>query len=212
VCSEADQQYLQKRWRLPNVSVVPNSIHIPERGPLPQAPTALFLGTYAYKPNANAAEELITRVWPIVRRTCPTATLIIAGDQPQRIPSFGQNQPGVEYAGFVADLDALYARARVFCCPIRGGGGTRIKIIEAAAHGKPIVSTTLGAEGLHFEKGREILLCDEPETFAAGCVRLLTDDAASMKLGEAARVKAIELYDRRSVMARIQAEILGASF
>jgi glycosyltransferase involved in cell wall biosynthesis len=209
VCSEADQRYLHRRWRLNNVSVIPNSIHVPQVHPFQQSPTLLFLGTYAYKPNANAAEELITRIWPTIRDACPKAKLVLAGDQPQRIPSFGRDHAGVHYAGFVPDLDALYAQTRVFCCPIRAGGGTRIKIIEAAAHAKPIVSTSLGAEGLHFEDGREILLRDDAKVFADACIRLLSDEAACTNLGEAARLKAIELYDRRSIMRRIQAEILG---
>jgi glycosyltransferase involved in cell wall biosynthesis len=211
VCSEADERYLKTAWRLPNVGVIPNSIRVPDAQPFARAPVLLFLGTYAYKPNANAAEELITRIWPAVRAACPTATLILAGDQPERIPSFGRDVPGVQYTGFVPNLDKLYAEARIFCCPIRAGGGTRIKIIEAAAHGKPVVSTTIGAEGLHFADGREILLRDDATAFADACIRLLSDDQTSIALGEAARLKALAMYDRRSVMAHIQEEVLGTT-
>jgi glycosyltransferase involved in cell wall biosynthesis len=210
VCSELDKHYLNRMLRLSNVDVIPNSIHIPEVQALQERPVLLFLGTYTYKANANAAEELVTQIWPLVRKACPNARLVIAGDKPERIRTFGQAQAGVEYAGFVHDLDSLYGDARVVCCPIRSGGGTRIKIIEAAAYAKPVVSTSMGAEGLQFDDGREILLRDDVQEFADACIRLLNDDASCMSIGRAAHAKAVSVYDRRNVIRRIQSEILGA--
>jgi glycosyltransferase involved in cell wall biosynthesis len=136
---------------------------------------------------------------------------VIAGEKPERIPSFGQHHAGVEYTGFVADLNSLYRVARIVCCPIRAGGGTRIKIIEAAAHAKPVVSTRLGAEGLQLEDGREILVRDDPQQIADICIRLLREDALCASIGNAGRTKAIQLYDRQNVMRHIQAEILGSA-
>src|SRR4030095_7177078 len=96
------------------------------------------------------------------------------------------------------------------CCPIRTGGGTRIKVIEAAAYGKPIVSTHVGAEGLEFEDGREILLRDEPQAFADACIELFRDGSLSSSLGQTARAKAIKLYDRQHVIQLIQQELFGS--
>ena len=81
-------------------------------------------------------------VWPLIRKACPEARLIIAGNKPERIPSFASHPPGVEFTGFVEDLGQLYQRVGIVCCSILSGGGTRLKILEAAAYGKAIVSTT----------------------------------------------------------------------
>ena len=207
VCSHVDEQYLTHRCGLPNVAVVPNSIRIPEPQPAVNDPVLLFLGMYGYAPNAVAADYLVTRIWPLVRAARPEARLIVAGARPELIPAFNQPTPSVEYTGFVPDLDALYRRTRAVCCPIQSGGGTRIKIIEAAAYGKPVVSTRVGAEGLDFEDGREILLRDDPRVFADACIELLENDALCGTIGDAARNKATALYDRRNVIERIQREI-----
>jgi glycosyltransferase involved in cell wall biosynthesis len=209
VCSELDARYLKRKWRLPNVGVIPNSIRIPRAQPLTREPVLLFLGMYGYTPNAVAADYLVKSIWPLVRAACSRATLIVAGARPELIPASAQAHPGVEYTGYVADLDELYRRARVVCCPIQSGGGTRIKVIEAAAYGKPIVSTRMGAEGLEFQDAYEIVIRDEPEGFASACVKLFDDDALCTRLGNAARAKASAEYDRQSVIGRIQREIFG---
>src|SRR6266700_881188 len=130
------------RWRLPGMVTIPNAVAIPATyGIDPTSRSLLLLATYAYGPNIAAAEFLIREVWPLVREACPDAQLIIAGDKPERIPSFASHPPGVDFTGFVDDLDQLYRRVRIVCCPILAGGGTRVKILEAAAHGKAIVST-----------------------------------------------------------------------
>lgn len=210
VCSALDEGYLTHTWKLSNVRAIPNAIQLPGSQPLSRRPVLLFLGGFGYPPNARAAEHLILRIWPLIRDACPESSLVIAGGDPEMIACYGQAHGRVEYTGFVDDLEALYARARVVCCPIQTGGGTRIKIIEAAAFGKPVVSTLIGAEGLEFEEGREILLRNDPRGFADACIRLLRDEALGIQLGQAARAKAAKLYDRRNVIRMIQEEIFGS--
>jgi glycosyltransferase involved in cell wall biosynthesis len=214
VCSDADQEYLRRRLRLPNVESVPNAIEPPDAAqPLVREPTLMFLGSYSYQPNINAAEFVVSEVWPHVRAAVPDARLVIAGSRAERLPSYAADLPGVEYPGFVEDLAALYARSRVVCVPVLAGGGTRVKLVEAAAYGKPLVSTRVGAEGLDFRDGREILLRDGPDAFAKGCIDLLRSDELCERLGKAARSAALRLYDRSSIVAslaeRIRAD-LGA--
>lgn len=109
----------------------------------------------------------------------------------------------VIFTGFVDDLQSWYRRARVVCCPIHYGAGTRVKIIEAAAHAKAIVSTRLGAEGLNFEDEREIILRDAPAQLAQACVRLLGDPQAARQLGRAALQKARGTYERGAVVDQL---------
>jgi glycosyltransferase involved in cell wall biosynthesis len=204
VCSEVDRRYLTDRFHLKHVVTIPNAVAMPEGQPVTPDSTLLFIGSYRYKPNIDAAQLLIENVWPRVYSAIPEARLIIAGAPPERIPGYGLNIPGVKFTGFVKDLDALYRQSRVVCAPIRSGGGTRVKIIEAAAYGKAIVSTRLGAEGIQMRDGQELLLRDDPQSFAEACIQLIQDYSLCQRLGAAARARAIQSYDRDKVMQLIQ--------
>ena len=208
VCSDLDRRYLARRWRLPQAMTIPNAVAIPSSyASGSAAKTMLFLATYAYGPNIKAAEFLINDVWPLVRKLRPDAHLIIAGNKPERLPSYAMSPAGVEFTGFVEDLEELYPRVRIVCCPILSGGGTRLKILEAAAHGKAIVSTRLGAEGLDLRDGREIILRDGGPAFAQACADLLGDASRCEALGLAAREVVADRYDRRQIVERIREEI-----
>jgi glycosyltransferase involved in cell wall biosynthesis len=204
VCSELDRRYLKDRWSLEGVVTIPNAVSIPEKQDISREPAMLFLGSYNYPPNAAAAEFLIEKVWPGVYKAIPSARLIIAGAGPENIRGYGADTPGVTFTGFVDDLEELYGEARIVCAPIFEGGGTRVKIVEAAAHGIPVVSTTMGAEGLNMRDGTELLLRDDSESFADACMQLLDDPERCRQLGLAARNKAVELYDRNNVVRLVQ--------
>lgn len=210
VCSDSDSAYLRRLYRGVKVVTIPNSLEFPEISPGgPTRPDVLFVGNYDHAPNAAAAEHMIRNIWPRIRARVPEARLLLAGAKPSRVPSFSTERQDVSFMGFVDDLAHLYGAVRVVCCPLLSGGGTRVKIIEAAAHGKAVVSTRIGAEGLLFEDGQEIVLRDAPEQFAVECVRLLRDAAMAETIGTRARNKAMRAYDRPSTERRIQAEILA---
>ncbi|MBV9749969.1 MAG: glycosyltransferase [Acetobacteraceae bacterium] len=211
VCSELDRRYLRRLGMGRNVEVVPNGLPVPpEPAPPAPDPTVLFLGTYGYQPNCDAADRLIRQIWPLVRAKVPEARLLIAGKGPEQIASFRSAPPGVTFTGFVDDLDQLYAGSRVVACPITAGGGTRLKLVEAASYGRPMVSTRVGAEGLDFLDGEEILLRDGDAEFAGACVVLLRDQAMCARLGDAARAKMKARYSAASAIARI-AQLMRAT-
>jgi glycosyltransferase involved in cell wall biosynthesis len=209
VCSEVDQSYLAT-LRIRNVTVIPNAIVVPKSGNqvYPQR-TVLFLGNHRYAPNAEAAERLISRIWPLVLQQDKSARLIIAGDCPECIPSYRLRPLSVEFTGLVSDLDRLYQRSRIICCPTITGGGTRLKLIEAAAYAKPMITTPIGAEGLLFENDREILIRDSDAQIAAACYRLLSHDSECLELGNHAYRKALSLYDVDIVKQRVKSELLA---
>lgn len=207
ICSELDRDYLYRQWNLSGITVVQNAVAIPSTQPITPNPNLLFLGSYCYLPNVNAANFLIEQVWLRIYQSMPEAKLIIAGREPERIRSYIKDVPGVEFTGFVEDLDTLYQRSRVVCCPIFSGGGTRIKMVEAAAYGKPIVATRIGVEGLEMSDGQEFLLRNNPIEFAEACLELLRNNVLCEKLGSAARACAIEYYDRASIVKFIQNHI-----
>jgi glycosyltransferase involved in cell wall biosynthesis len=212
VCSETDRAYLRRLGFGSAVQVVPNSLPVPAAPPgLVREPTVLFLGDMQYGPNRVAAERMAREIWPLVRARVPDARLLVAGRESKLVAGGGAGLPGVELLGFVPDLDGLYARSRVVCCPITVGGGTRLKLIEAAAYARPIVSTRLGAEGLSLADGREALLRDDNAGFAAACATLLRDDALCLRLGGAARAVMTAAYDVQQVEDRIASMVLQAT-
>jgi glycosyltransferase involved in cell wall biosynthesis len=204
VCSEHDRRHLSRAYGCENVDVIPNGVDIPRGERQSTERNLLFLGTMSYLPNQTAADHLIRNIWPHVLSALPDARLIIAGNYPDRIPAYAESPAGVEFHGFADDLDRLYARAAVVCCPILAGGGTRIKILEAAAFGKPVVSTTVGAEGIDLKDGKEIVLRDDPRSFADACVLLLEDRAGAARIGTAARSAVRLTYDARKIVETIR--------
>jgi glycosyltransferase involved in cell wall biosynthesis len=203
VCSETDLAYLRDKRGLRNVEVVPNAVRIPDATPVPTEPSVLFLGNYRYGPNTSAAEYLASDIWPRIKHAIPDAKLILAGRGAERL-RLPQNSAGIDVRGFVPELDALYKEIRVVTCPILAGGGTRFKIIEAAAYGRPVVSTTLGAEGIPFADPDEIRLADAPGPFADACIALLKDHARCTQLATRSREKATLLYDRSRILELVR--------
>jgi glycosyltransferase involved in cell wall biosynthesis len=203
VCSEIDRTRLQGETGAERVLVVPNGVAVPDSKPDVASATLIHVGPYTYPPNANSAEFLITHILPRVRAAVPEARLLIVGSDPEKIPSFSARPDGVEFVGFSTDLASLYAQARVACCAVTQGSGTRTKILEAAANRTAVVSTTFGAEGIDFEDGREIQLCDRAEDFAAACIHLLTDAQCRRSQCAAAYKKVQGSYDRNLIIGQI---------
>lgn len=205
VCSGEDC----RRLGSPNCLVLPNGV---PAAPVPdrvahEARTLLFVGLFGYEPNADAAEFLVREVVPLIRKEIPEVQLRLVGRSTPRIERLAD--PGVVVVGEVPDVADEYARAGVAVAPIRFGGGTRIKIIEAFARRVPVVSTTMGAEGLGVRDGVELLLADDAASFARACVRLIEDNRARADLTSAA----YECYEQRFSQAAISRhvdEILAA--
>jgi sugar transferase (PEP-CTERM/EpsH1 system associated) len=138
-------------------------------------PTLLYVGAMHYYPNADAVSFFFEAMYERIRQAVPGVRVQIVGHAPppdiQRLARF----PGVEVTGSVADVRPYYEEATVFIVPLRLGGGTRLKIIEAMAMGLPAVSTTVGAEGLSVQPGEDILIADDPASFSESVLRLLAD-------------------------------------
>jgi glycosyltransferase involved in cell wall biosynthesis len=203
ICSEPDRVRLQ-RLVFPRIEVVPNAIAMPEQIPnVPDEPTILFVGACDYLPNILAAERLARGVFPRVRRSIPEARLVIAGKDSLELPSALRPMDGVHYLGYVPELAPLYASSRVVCCPIATGSGTRLKVIEAAAYGRAIVSTAFAAEGLELQDGQNILFRESDDAIADGCVALLRSDVLCRQLGAAARARVEVNYEKGAVRQRV---------
>ena len=204
VASALEQRRLRRIGIHRGVVAVENALRPPLVPPeQTAAQTLLFIGTFDYAPNVEAAERLATRIMPLVRQAVPQARLLLAGKRSTELAVAGM--AGVETLGFVANLDALYARTRVVCCPLSNGGGTRVKLIEAAGYGRAMVATPVAAEGLAFVDGAQILLRTDDAGIAAACVGLLRDHVASRRLGLAARAVMLTRYTAAVVEVQVAA-------
>ena len=164
----------------------------------PDAARVTFAGTMYWPPNVDGVQWFAREVWPLIRRQRPeAATDIIGARPPQEVVALGQNGSGLRVTGYVESLTPYLEECGVFIVPLRAGGGMRVKILNALAHGLPIVSTTLGCEGIRVTPGRDILIADTPEAFAEAVLRVLGDRALAHRLADNGRRLAETVYDYR---------------
>ena len=149
--------------------------------------------TLRYPPNAEGARFLVDQVVPLLRRDIPDVAVRLVGTSAPGIDRL-DDPPRVTVVGQVPEIEDELARADLVVVPLRFGSGTRLKVLEAFAHRVPVVSTTLGAEGLGAEDGVHLLLADRPADLASACARLLTDTEARASLTDAAHRLFLERY------------------
>jgi len=148
-----------------------------------------------WDPNEDGIVWFLNEIYPRIRRTAPNANLAIVGRNPSsRLRALASHQPDVDLTGRVSDVRPYLSEAEVVIVPLRVGGGTRIKIPEAMAMSKAVVSTTIGAEGLPFRNSREICIADKPEDFAESVIALLHDRPFRASIAAAARKIVVEKY------------------
>ena len=175
VCSEIDAHRFGTR-----ATVLPNCYRLPARPaggrPVREPASVLFAGLLYYPPNADAAGWLVEDVLPHLRRRLPGTTVRLVGAADPAVTRL-EGRHGATVVGPVPEMQPELEKADLVVVPVRFGSGTRVKILEAFAHRLPVVSTTLGAEGLGARDGQHLLMADDAERFADACVRVLTDDA-----------------------------------
>jgi polysaccharide biosynthesis protein PslH len=172
------------------VTTIPTGVDLsffqPAAAP-PATASLVFTGDMSWLPNEDALLYFCAEILPIVQRQIPDLVVWVVGRKPtKKVQSLAEN-PAVRVTGFVDDIRPYVHQAAAYIVPLRIGGGTRIKIFEAMAMGMPVISTTVGAEGLPVQHGENVLLADDPAAFAEQTVRLLSDAALRRRLGAAAR-------------------------
>jgi glycosyltransferase involved in cell wall biosynthesis len=208
LCSVADERRLLDELPKARTAVIPNAADVEyyqrrSNDPAPDGRTIVFFGQLSYVPNVDGVNHFVRDIWPRIAEAHPEASLKIIGHRPP--PSLLQlAAPRVEITGFVSDLRPHLAAAAAVVVPLRLGGGTRLKIVEAMAMGKPIVSTTLGAEGIEAVAGRDILVADEPAAFAEAVGRLLVDPNLAARIGQSARQLAVDRYGWRGAARALE--------
>ena len=211
-CSDVDRLFLQQLAPDIPISVLPNVVdtehYVPTDGGEPL--TVLYQGGMDWHPNRDAVEFFASTILPQLRARVPGVRFRVAGRAPSNDfrRQFAANRD-IEFTGTVPDMRDEIAKAAVCVVPLRIGSGTRLKILEAGAMAKSIVSTPLGAEGLELREGEEIVLAKEPEVFAEAVASLLRDAGRRHALGRAARLRVEKHYSFPVFQAALRGALEG---
>jgi glycosyltransferase involved in cell wall biosynthesis len=214
--SETDRDTLQRLYgplRGP-VAVVPTGVDTAYFAPVPSAerPAHLvFTGSMDWLPNEDGVLFFAREILPRIRQRIPDVTVSIVGRDPTPAVVRLAAGRGIEVTGRVEDVRPYMAAGAVYVVPLRVGGGTRLKIFEAMSMGRPVVSTTVGAEGLPVRHGEHVLIADEPQAFADRVVQLLGDAAARHQLGQRARDLVVARYDWSAAALDLERALAAAA-
>jgi len=210
--SDTDRQQMLEMDSTCQITVVPTGVDTEKYQPAPPStavpPTIVFTGSMDWEPNVDAMEYFCAEIWPRVLAAAPTARFQIVGRDPHpRVKKLASES--VEVTGTVPSVEEYLRQATVVVVPLRIGGGTRLKIFEAMAMSKAMVSTTIGAEGLDVHPGRDIFFADDAENFANSIVRLIRDNTLRHQSERAAAEQA-RRYDWSRIAEKF-AEVLASA-
>lgn len=165
----------------------------------------LTMGTLYYPPNADGIRWFIQQVFPLIRQKLPGVKLTIVGKNPPRdfLNLAADKESGVATTGFVPDLDPYFAKSAITVIPVRAGGGMRVRILEAFARAAPVVTTTVGLEGIDACPGVDVMIADTPDAFAASVIRLLQEKDLQQQLSRNGRRLVEEKYDWQVVLGKL---------
>jgi polysaccharide biosynthesis protein PslH len=203
VCSELDE----RRLGAANAFVLPNGYELLGAGAARPAgrggpPVIVMVGVFTYEPNVDGASWFVDDVLPIIQQRLGPVELRLVGPPPTASDGL-EGRPGVRIMGIVPDIRVELERADIEIVPIRSGGGTRVKLLEAFAYRVPVVSTSIGAEGIDAGDGVHLLVADEPDAFADACVQLLSDRPLADRLTAAG----FELWQSRYQWADLRSAL-----
>lgn len=208
--SAKDRETIRSEYEIENVYDVPTGVDVdffqPSEGVVPSANTLVFTGSMDWLPNEDGIRYFTDEIVPLIRQKVPDVTLTVVGRNPYpSLVELSKRDPSIIVTGRVEDVRPFMKDAAVYIVPLRIGGGTRLKIFEAMAMGLPVVSTSIGAEGLPVRNGEEIILADTPERFAASVVHLLEDQDAARRFGQQAAASIRESFGWRGVAEKFAA-------
>jgi glycosyltransferase involved in cell wall biosynthesis len=205
-CSENDARQLATLAPDTPITVVPNGVDTDAIHASPETPNRsdrmIFVGQMSWFPNRDGIDWFLAEVLPRIVRVRPQAKFALVGKNAGlQVPAAVADN--VELSGFVDDLAPMMRDAAVYVVPLRAGSGTRLKVLEAMAFGKAIVTTHIGSEGITLEDGESALYADSADDFAAAVLRVMDDRDLAARLGERARAHAVAHYDWKAITSRM---------
>ena len=214
VVSPVDAAVIQETAPGARIAVLPNGVDLAHFRPLPDPgrPVLIFWGHLRYPPNADGIVWFCREIFPRVREDVPEAELLITGKEPPPEVAALAALPGVTLTGYVPDLRPYLAQAAVVIVPLRFGAGTRLKILEAFAAGRPVVSTPLGCEGLEVQPGVHLEVAKDAEALAKATVDLLLDAPRRVHIAANARVLVEKKYSWEAIGQELRAVLVENLF
>jgi sugar transferase (PEP-CTERM/EpsH1 system associated) len=213
--SDVDRETLQRLYPLDApapVSVIPTGVDTTYFAPAPMDPAGkpriVFTGSMDWLPNVDGVLYFSREILPLIREAEPNVVFTIVGRSPAPAVRRLAEEHGIEVTGRVDDVRPYLAASAVNVVPLRIGGGTRLKIFEAMAAGRAVVSTSIGAEGLPTENGRHLLLADDPATFARSVVTLLREPRVRQAMESEARAFVTTRYDWAVAATHLEAALV----
>ena len=208
VTSQAEARLLTSRNAALPLSIIENGVDTTMCRPIETEPdddTLIFVGGMYYPPNQDGILYFCRDILPLIRRRRPHVRLLVVGGGPPPELMRIADRTGIKVTGHVEDVVPYYRQARLSIVPLRAGGGTRLKMLEAMALGRPVVSTSIGCEGLEVVDGEHIMVADTPEEFADRVVALLTDPVLAATISQQAYRKVREQYCWSAIGQRLLA-------
>ncbi|MBZ5602590.1 MAG: glycosyltransferase family 4 protein [Acidobacteriia bacterium] len=189
--SELDAELMRKQYQPRRVDAVATGVDVDyftAAAPVARTADLVFVGSMDWMPNIDGAEWFVREILPIIRKKKPDCSVVFAGRKPPAaLLAMAERDARIHVTGTVPDIRPYFWGSALSIVPLRIGGGTRLKIFESMAAGIPVVSTSVGAEGLPVEPGTHILIADDPGAFAEACLKVLSDPAAAAKMAQQAR-------------------------
>lgn len=207
-CSQLDSARLRELiGKTSRVTEIPNGVDVSYFQPNVQAVTPnsmIFVGNLSWYPNRDAMLHLAEHLWPLIRQRFPQASMDVVGANPPKLlMDLAKQDPQFRVHGFVDDVRPYIAKAAVYICPIRDGGGTRLKILDALAMGKAVIAHPIACEGLEVTENKNILIATEPAVYVAHLERLFGDASYRQSLGDAGRDLINREYSYASIGLRL---------
>lgn len=207
--STPDRDFFMNRIAGIRPAVVPNGVdpdYFAPNGEDATEAALIYTGGMNMFANRDAVLSFLNEVWPSIKAAVPEVRFYAVGqDPPRELATMAEQDRGIVVTGYVDDIRPLVRKSAVYVVPLRVGGGTRLKVLDAMASGKAIVSTRIGCEGLDVVNGEHLLVADDPREFARCAVALLHDRARRLSLGRAARARVQEKYSWPTVGAQLMA-------
>ncbi len=192
-----------------DMPVIPIAVDANREQPIPRMPDAkavLSMATMMWPPNVDGVMWFARDIYPIIHKALPETRFFVVGQRPvAEVRALPESDPSIEVTGYVADPNSYIAQSACLIVPLRSGGGMRVKILEALARGIPIVSTTIGYEGIDLQPGKHLLVADTPQDFAEAVVRLIREPDFGRELARQGRERLLERYDWRAVYPAMEA-------
>jgi glycosyltransferase involved in cell wall biosynthesis len=172
-------------------------------------PLIVYSGTMNWHPNIDACHYFLDEVFPLIQKEIHNVRFMIVGKNPDdTLLEKIKDIRGASCSGFVKDMESVLKNASVSVVPLRMGSGTRIKILESARLGLPVVSTSKGAEGLEFEEGKDLLIGDTPKQIANHVLHILKDPVDWRYIAENSKMKFMQCYNRTALMAHVEKTLI----